>query len=64
MKQITGARKAKIIAAIKEARRQRDLCNGSVWDNLKRILGEREADVAMMNLMWADPGFAPGLKKR
>lgn len=63
MKKITGDRKDKIVAAIKESRRQRDLGNGSVWDNLKRILGEREAEIAMMNLMWADPGFAPPLKK-
>lgn len=57
MKEITGARKTRIIAAIKEARKQRDLCNGSVWSNLVRILGEKEAHVAMMNLMWADKGF-------
>jgi hypothetical protein len=62
MKKITGPRRTTIIAAIKEARKQRDLCNGSVWSNLKRILGEKDAEVAMMNLMWADPGFAPNLK--
>jgi hypothetical protein len=63
MTKITGERKAKITNAIKEARRQRDLCNGSVWSNLVRLLGEKEADVAMMNLMWADAGFAPALKR-
>jgi len=57
MKQIHGERKERIIAAIREARRQRDLCNGSVWSNLVRLLGESEADTAMANLMWADPGF-------
>jgi hypothetical protein len=63
MKQITGTRKKKIIDAITEARKQRDACNGSVWSNLKRILGEREAEVAMANLMWADKGFCPRLNK-
>lgn len=63
MTPITGKRLDKIIAAIKESRRQRDLCNGSVWTNLVRILGEREAEVAMANLMWADPGFCGGSSK-
>ena len=57
MEKIAGKRKAKILKAIQEARRQRDLCNGSVWSNLVRLLGEREAEVAMANLMWADVGF-------
>lgn len=63
MSKITGKRKTKIINAIKESRRQRDLYNGSVWSNLVRILGESEASVAMQNLMWADKGFCPAPKR-
>lgn len=57
MKQVSKARRTKIINAIKESRKQRDLGKGSVWDNLKEILGQNEAEVAMINLMWADRGF-------
>ncbi|KKN58394.1 hypothetical protein LCGC14_0552070 [marine sediment metagenome] len=59
MTRIKGEHKRRVIAAITEARKQRDLCNGSVWDNLLRILGRRDADIAMMNLMWADRSFMP-----
>lgn len=64
MKKITGQRKRKIITAIKKARKLRDKCQGSVWSNLVKILGEAEAEVAMKNLMWADPGFAPPTRNR
>ena len=57
MRQVSEARRTKIIDAIKESRKRRDLGNGSVWDNLKIILGQNEAEVAMVNLMWADRGF-------
>jgi len=59
MTKITGARKQRIIEAIEESRRRRDACDGSTWSNLVAILGEKEAEVAMMNLMWADRGFLP-----
>ena len=59
MREITGARKLRIVNAIKKARALRDRCEGSVYSNLVKLLGRDEADLAMTNLMWQDPGFAP-----
>ena len=63
MRQLSKKEAAPIIAAIRAARRRRDAGNGSVWSNLVDILGRRRAEIAMNNLMWADPGFAPPTQK-
>lgn len=55
-------RQQHIVDMIRYARQRRDTGLGSVYDNLKAVLGEAEADLAMANLMWADKGFAPALK--
>lgn len=51
------------VNALREAQKQRDLCNGSVYSNLVKQLGTKEADIVMMNLMILDKGFLPPLKK-
>jgi hypothetical protein len=62
MAKIVGERRERIVKAIRQAKlspERRPLKHESVWANLVHLLGQRDAEVAMMNLMWADPGFAP-----
>ena len=63
MKKVSKKKTARIAAAMKEARRLHDSGTGSFYGNLKTAIGEADADLAMMNLMWADAGFV-GTPKR
>lgn len=63
MKRLSPERCKLHMDALKEARKQRDACNGSVWSNLVKQLGEQEAELVMCNLMWLDKQFMPPLKK-
>jgi len=51
-------RTERITDAIRFARQRRDAGSGSVWSNLLAILGRKDAECAMTNLMWADKGFS------
>ena len=63
MKIVSKGKTARIVTAMKEARRLHENGTGSFYGNLKAAIGEPDADLAMMNLMWADSGFA-GAPKR